>query len=83
MKRIGKVYATGNVNKFLKIQRSEGGVVFTPDCHAMVTETKSEEAKEGGGFAVFSVFRMFKKKSSPRWGSFGGSVKEVGMRAGT
>ena len=49
----------------------------------MVTETKSEEAKEGGGFAVFNVFRMFKKKSSPRWGSFGGSVKEVGMRAGT
>ena len=48
----------------------------------MVTETKSEEAK-GGGFAVFNVFRMFKKKSSPGWGSCGGSVKEVGMRAGT
>ena len=26
---------------------NRGGVVFTPDCHAMVTETKSEEAKEG------------------------------------
>ena len=58
------------------------GVVFTPDCHAMVTETKSEEAR-GGGFAVFTVFRMFRKKNSPRWGSRGGSVKEVGMRAGT
>ena len=50
----------------------------------MVTETKSEEAKEGGGFAVFMVFRMFSvQEKLPEVGSFGGSVKEVGMRAGT
>lgn len=53
----------------------------------MVTETKREEAKEGGGFAVFNVFRVFRmfrvQEKLPEVGSSGGSVKEVGMRAGT